>query len=147
MTTETAAHKIELTELANKLFMYCDAKQWHKMLEEVFTETIWFDGSSVGAGEPKTISADEVCKMWDTGFAGLDGVHHQAGHYIISIHNDKADIYGYAVASHYKREVTKGNTRTFTGTYELKAQLGSNGWRLTQFKYNLKFMDGNIAFE
>ena len=147
MTETVTIHKAELTELANKLFMYCDAKQWDKMLDEVFVENIWFDASSAGGGEPKNIKAADVCKMWEDGLAGLDGVHHQAGHYIITVHNDKAEIFGYAVATHYKNDAAKGKVRSFTGSYDLKAQLGSNGWRLTQFKYNLKFMDGNTSLE
>ena len=33
-------NKIELTELSNKLFMYCDAFQWEKMIDEVFTDEV-----------------------------------------------------------------------------------------------------------
>jgi hypothetical protein len=73
--------KIELTELANKLFMYTDAQQWDLLLSEVFTDT-----------------------------------------------------------------VELGNTRSFTGSYELKALETNNGWRISQFKYNLKFAEGNIEF-
>jgi hypothetical protein len=67
-------------------------KQWDQLLKEIFTSAIWFDASSAGAGEPHSIEAKDVCKMWDDGFAGLDAVHHQAGHYIITVEGDKADI-------------------------------------------------------
>ena len=53
MTTQTIADKIELTELANKLFMYTDLQQWDKLLNEVFIENIFFDMSN-GGGEAKT---------------------------------------------------------------------------------------------
>jgi hypothetical protein len=139
--------KIELTELSNKLFMYCDAKQWNKMLDEVFTPVIWFDTSSAGAGEPLHMEAQAVCNMWDKGFEGLDAVHHQAGHYLISVQGDKADLFGYAIATHYKKTASKGNTRTFVGSYDLKAERTGKGWRLTQFKYNLKYIDGNTSME
>ena len=139
--------KFELTELANKLFMYCDARQWAKMLDEVFVPVIWFDAYSMGAGQPQNIEAKLVCKMWDDGFAGLDPVHHQAGHYLISVQNSSTDIFSYAVAVHYKNSATKGHTRTFLGSYDLKAQQTPRTWRLTQFKYNLKFHGGNISME
>ena len=71
-------HKL-LTELANKLFMYADLQLWDKLLAEVFTEDIWFDMSSAGAGEPGSMKAAALCKMWEEGFTGLDSVHHQAG--------------------------------------------------------------------
>ena len=147
MRATMAADKIELTELANKLFMYCDAKQWDKMLTEVFIPVIWFDASSLGAGEPRSMEAIEVCNSWEEGLSGLDAIHHQAGHYVINVLHDNADIYGYAIASHYKKAATKGNTRTFVGSYDLKAERSAMGWRLSQFKFNLKYMEGNISLE
>ena len=147
MSYETIADKIELTELANKLFMYCDARQWNKLLAEVFTKFIWFDMNSAGAGEPSNISAETVCKMWSDGFIGIDEVHHQAGHYLISLQENNADIYAYAVATHFKKVAVKGNTRTLVGSYDLKAEKLPLGWRLTQFKYNLKYIEGNASME
>ena len=147
MKTELIADKIELTELVNKLFMYCDAKQWEKMLSEVFTPVIWFDASSQGAGDPRSMEAKEVCNMWNDGLSGLDAIHHQSGHYLINVQGDKADIFSYGTATHYKKAATKGHTRTFVGSYDLKAERTSNGWRLSQFKFNLKYMEGNISLE
>lgn len=77
MTPGLIADKTELTELANKLFMYCDAKQGGQLLKEVFTTVIWFDASSAGARKPRNREAKDVCKMWDDGFIGLDAIHHQ----------------------------------------------------------------------
>src|SRR5262245_32746233 len=136
MSDQKFADKVELTELSNKLFMYVDAQQWTKVLEEVFTESVWFDMTSAG-GEAKQLPAKEICNLWRQGFAGIDAVHHQPGHYLITVNEPAADIYGYAVASHYKKSATKGNSRVFVGSYDLKALKTSKGWRLSQFKYNL----------
>lgn len=147
MLRNVVSDKIELTELANKLFMYCDARQWQHLLDEVFTPDIWFDMSSAGGNKPQNIKAGDVCKMWADGFAGLDAVHHQGGHYLINIAGDKADIFAYAVATHYKKSAAKGTTRSFVGSYDLKAEVTAKGWRLSQFKYNLKYIGGNISLE
>jgi SnoaL-like domain len=144
MVNQEICDKMELTELANKLFMYTDAQQWKKMLAEVFTHEVWFD---MGNEEPQNLHATEICEAWRQGFIGLDAVHHQAGHYLITVSGDNADIYGYAVATHYKKTAAKGNSRKFVGSYDLKAIRTDNGWRLSQFKYNLKFIDGNILLE
>jgi len=141
------ADKMALTELANKLFMYCDNQDWPRLLKEVFAEEIWFDVSSGGAGEPRRMKASDICALWEAGFSGIDAVHHQAGHYIIDVAGDTAAIFGYAIASHYKKAAVKGPVRTFTGSYDLKATRVADGWRLTQFKYNLKYMDGNLTLE
>ena len=147
MNTSTLADKIELQELANKLFMYTDSKQWDLLLEEVFATDVWFDMKSAGGGEPSSIKAGEICKMWDKGFEGLDAVHHQAGHYLVKTAGNDADIFGYAVALHYKKTALNGKSRSFIGSYDLKAVRNDNGWRINQFKYNLKFIDGNAMLE
>ena len=147
MITDVITDKIELTELANKLFMYCDGQQWQQLLDEVFTPVIWLDMTSAGGDKPGNMEAKAVCGMWKEGFVDLDAVHHQAGHYIITVNNDKADIFAYAVATHYKKATTKGNTRAFVGSYDLKAERTPAGWRLSQFKYNLKYIDGNASLE
>lgn len=147
MSRHVIADKLELTELANKLFMYCDAQHWQRLLDDVFAATIWFDMSSAGGTKPQSMEAKDVCKMWADGFTGLDAVHHQAGHYLVNIAGDKAEIFAYAVATHYKKAAQKGTTRSFVGSYDLKAEFSEKGWRLTQFKYNLKYIGGNISLE
>ena len=139
--------KITLTELANKLYMYTDEQRWQDLLDEVFTTDIWLDVSSMGGGEPTTIKAADLCNMWKEGFKGIDHVQHQAGHYIITINGNEATIFGYAVAYHFKASATNGKTRSFVGSYDLKAVNTQKGWRLSQFKYNLKFIDGNTTLE
>lgn len=137
--------KIELQELANRLFMYTDAQDWKGLEEEVFAGELWFDMRSAGGGEPRTMTARDICALWEEGFKDLDSVHHQAGHYLVDISGEEATIFGYAVALHYKGAATQGKTRTFVGSYDLKAVRGPLGWRLASFKYNLKFIDGNAA--
>jgi hypothetical protein len=137
--------KIELQELANKLFMYTDAQDWQGLQSEVFTEEVWFDMRSAGGGEPRSLAARDICAMWQEGFKGLDSVHHQAGHYLVEVNGDGATIFGYAMAVHYKGAAARGKTRTFVGSYNLKAVRQPQGWRLSSFTYNLKFIDGNAA--
>ena len=139
--------KMELAELANKLFMYTDTQQWDLLLSDVFDDVIEFDVRSLGGQPSQHIKAAQVCEMWKNGFAGIDSVHHQAGHYLITVNENTADIYAYAVATHYKKDAALGKTRSFTGSYNLEAAKKNNGWRLTKFKYNLKFADGNVEFK
>jgi hypothetical protein len=63
----------------------------------------------------------------------LDAIHHQAGHYLITVKEDEADIFSYAGAFHYKRAAIKGHSRSFVGSYDLKAIRTSGGWRLSGF--------------
>lgn len=141
------ADKLEITELVNRLFIYTDARNWAGLQTEVFTETVRFDMVSMGSGQPRDTPSLEICEQWEQGLRDLDGIHHQGGHYLITLRGDEADMFAYAVATHFKAAATRGQTRTFTGSYDLRAVRTPQGWRLDAFKYNLKFADGNAKLE
>jgi hypothetical protein len=142
---ETKSKYDELIELANKLFIHTDDQHWDKLLTEVFTDEVLFDMSSLGAGDAKKLKATEICDMWKQGFAGIDAVHHQSGNYIVDFKSaDNADIYCYAIALHFKKSATQGQTREFVGSYNLHAVFTDIGWRLDAFRYTMKFVTGNL---
>lgn len=41
------------------------------------------------ASLPAIKEANDICKIRDGGFNGLDAVHHHAGHYMVTIQGDK----------------------------------------------------------
>jgi hypothetical protein len=139
--------KFTITEVVNKLFMYTDSLEWDLLKKEVFTEEVFFDMSSLGAGPGKLLGREKICQMWNDGFKGIDSVHHQAGHYIIDLGVDQANVYAYAVATHYRAAAVNGKTRSFTGSYNLGFVREKEGWRINGFKYNLKFTDGNQSLQ
>ena len=144
---EVKSKQDAIIELVNKLFVYTDSQQWHKLLKEVFKEKVFFDMSSMGDEPAKELMATEICEMWRKGFAGIDQVHHQSGNFIVTFKGDvevvEADVFCYSIASHFKQTATKGKTRELVGSYELHASFTDLGWRLDSFKYNLKYVNGN----
>ena len=139
--------KQQLTELVNRLFMYTDDQNWQGIASEVFTPNVYLDMQSNGGGTPATMTAQAVTDGWERGFQGVDAVHHQGGHYIITVNGNQADVYGYAVATHYRAAATQGNTRTYVGSYEIKTERTGTGWRINALKYNLKYRDGNETLQ
>ena len=133
----------EIIEVVNKLFIYTDEMDWFGLKNEVFTEQVIFDMSSLGQ-EVVTKTAQQICDDWKTGFAELDAVNHLAGNHLVTAMGDEATVFVYATATHYKEAATQGKTREFVGTYNLVLERGANGWRINSFKYNLKYMNGNI---
>lgn len=137
----------ELVEIVNKLFVYTDEQQWEKLQTEIFSEKVALDMSSLN-GPNQTFTAVEICNMWADGFKGIDAVNHLGGNYLVHFLNDTAaSVYAYATATHYKQNASKGQTREFVGTYDLKLKKEENGWRIHAFKYQLKYMSGNAALE
>ncbi len=133
----------EIIEVINKLFIYTDQQEWEKLQNEVFSDDVFFDMSSLGGQKAETSSV-EICDTWQKGFKGIDVVNHLAGNYLVQIHDITATVFVYATATHFKESATKGKTREFVGTYDISLMKHGFGWRIYQFKYNLKFSTGNI---
>jgi hypothetical protein len=138
-----------VVELINKLFVYTDSQQWDKLIKEVFADNVLFDMSSMGAGQPAKMKPGDICDMWSKGFAGIDHIHHQAGNFIVNFKNEniEAEIFCYAIAIHFKKSASKGQTREFVGSYDFHASFTDLGWRLDRFKYNLKYVSGNAELK
>lgn len=136
----------QIIEIVNKLFIYTDEQKWDQLQNEVFTKEIWFDMSSMG-GEAKDITAKEVCEMWQKGFEGIDAVNHLSGNHLVTIDGADAEVFAYATATHYKKAAQQGNTRTFVGTYNIHLMQTQHGWRINAFKYNLKYVEGNMELK
>jgi hypothetical protein len=133
----------EIVEVVNKLFVYTDMQEWEKLQSEVFSDVVFFDMSSIG-GQKAEISSKEICETWKNGFVGIDFVNHLAGNYLVQINDTIATVFAYATATHYKGSATKGKTREFVGTYNISLMKHGIGWRIFQFKYDLKYSTGNI---
>jgi hypothetical protein len=141
---ELKSKREAIVELVNKLFIYTDSRQWNRLLKDVFKEKVLFDMSSLGGGPAKELTASAICDMWSSGFTGIDQVHHQAGNIIVDFtEEDEAEVFCYAIASHYKAAAAQGTTREYVGSYNLHASFTDLGWRLDGFKYNLKYITGN----
>lgn len=138
----------QLIELSNKLFIYTDYKEWQKLKEDVFVDDkVYIDMTSTGAGTAADMTPDMICSMWNVGFEGLDAVHHQSGNFLVTVTNEKAEVYCYAIATHYKANATAGKTREFVGSYNIGCIKTTMGWRINSFKYNLKYVNGNVEFK
>lgn len=137
----------QLIETVNRLFVYTDYQKWDQLKDEVFSEHVHFDMTSLG-GEAKVMSSKEICAMWKDGFQGIDAINHLAGNYLVDLHgDDQANVFAYATATHYKANAKHGNTREFVGSYNLELKKSDNGWRINAFKYKLKYMSGNSTLE
>ncbi len=136
-----------IVEVVNKLFVYTDEQDWSALHSEVFAGQVLFDMVSVGAKSVETKTAAQITELWRDGFAGLDAVHHQAGNYIVSIDGASARVKAYAIASHFKDSAREGKVREFVGSYDIGLLKQDSGWRIHEFKYNLKYLDGNLELK
>ncbi|MDQ3292390.1 MAG: nuclear transport factor 2 family protein [Bacteroidota bacterium] len=137
----------QLIEIVNKLFVYTDNRQWQKLQDEVFADKVLFDMSSLGAGAAEEKLAKDICAMWETGFQGIDAIHHQSGNFLVTVSENTATVFCYAIASHYKAAAAQGKTREFVGNYDIGLTQTDKGWRIKAFKYTVKYTSGNLSLE
>ena len=60
---------------------------------------------------------------------------------------DGAQVFCYGIASHYLPNKTNQNTLTFVGSYNFHLVKIDDAWKIDQFKFNLKYLDGTLELE
>jgi hypothetical protein len=143
---EVLLEKETVIGVVNQLFINTDNRDWAKV-KNCFADHVLFDMTSLACDEPSTLTPQQIVDAWDTGLKALKAIHHQAGNYVVTINGNEADTFCYGIASHYLPNKTNQNTRTFVGNYEFHLVQQENVWHIDKFKFNLKYIDGNLNLE
>ena len=146
-TWETLAAKQAVIDIITELFVATDQRDW-AAVRRCFADQVLFDMSSMGGGPPARLPPDEIVAGWDKGLAALEAIHHQAGNHRVTVHESRATASCYGIAYHYRRTASGRNTRLFVGSYAFIFDKGGPlGWRISTFRFDLKFADGNPDLE
>ena len=135
--------KDRIIDTINSLFIFTDNRDW-KAAENCFADKVHFDMTSMGAEKVEVLEPKQITQMWEEGLGSLEAIHHQAGNYKVEIRENKAIAYCYGIASHFKKTVSGKNTRTFVGSYSFHLQKDKDKWKIDSFKFNMKYVDGNV---
>jgi hypothetical protein len=138
--------KDRILDVVNRLFIGTDRRDW-RAVKECFAESVLFDMTSMAGGEPSTLAPQQIVEGWERGLAGLKAIHHQAGNYLVTVSAAEARAFCYGTALHYLPNKTGRNTRRFVGSYDLHLRKSEGAWRIDEFRFNLKFIDGNPNLE
>jgi hypothetical protein len=138
--------KDKIIGVINRLFISTDNRDWSEV-KNCFSSEVLFDMTSMAGGEPVTLTSQQIVDAWDQGLKALKSIHHQAGNYIVKINQGEAEAFCYGIASHYLPNKTNQNTRIFVGSYNFHLTKEGQSWRIDQFKFNLKYIDGNQNLE
>lgn len=148
MSTELEAllDRTRIVDTINRLFVGTDNRDW-AVVKNCFAPHVLFDMSSLGAGEPRQVAPEDIVSGWEAGLKPLKSIHHQAGNHFVSVDAKKASAFCYGIASHYLPNKTNRNTRTFVGSYDFELEKDGDDWKITAFRFNLKYIDGNPDLE
>jgi ketosteroid isomerase-like protein len=138
--------KAAVQESVIRLFIATDNRDWDEV-KAVFADDVMFDMTSMGAAKASLTAAADIVRMWEDGLKALQAIHHQVGNFMINVNGDKATVFSYGTATHYLPNPTNNNVRTFVGSYDFELRKLAGDWRISAFKFNLKYMDGNPELE
>jgi hypothetical protein len=138
--------KEDVRDVVNRLFISTDNRDWDAV-RDLFAAEVLFDVTSMVGGEPVTMKPADIVAAWDKGLKPIMAIHHQTGNYVINIEQNTAHVFCYGIASHYLPNKTNRNTRTFVGSYNFHLIKSGAKWQIDQFKFNLKYIDGNPNLE
>lgn len=147
--TDTLTHLIEraaVTDVVTSLFIATDTRDW-AAVRECFAPRVHFDVTSLAGGRPADMTGEEIAAGWEQGLRQLQAIHHQVGNFRVHIEAKRATVTCYGVAYHYARARSGRNTRTFVGTYDFELERTNDRWHITLFRFNVKFVDGNLELE
>ena len=133
-------------DTVTRLFVHTDNREWDKV-SDLFAPTVLFDMTSLVGGEPTEMTPQQIVDAWDQGLKPLKAIHHQTGNYLVTLTEDGAQVFCYGIASHYLPNKTNQNTRTFVGSYDFHLVKVDDAWKIDRFKFNLKYLDGNMELE
>jgi hypothetical protein len=138
--------KEAIGETISRLFIGTDRRDW-EAVKACLTDEVHFDMTSLAGGTPAILAAQAIVEMWEAGLRPLEAIHHQAGNLLTEVESDRATAFCYGIASHYLSNPSGANTRTFVGSYDFSLVRLEGRWRISAFKFNLKYIDGNKDLE
>lgn len=138
--------KEQIVDVITRLFLATDARDW-EAAQACFAESVLFDMSSAGAGPSASRTPAQITSGWETGLAPIEALHHQAGNFSVQAADDLATASCYGIAYHFRKVQSGRNTRVFVGSYDFGLAKDGPRWRITRFRFNLKYVDGNPELE
>ena len=148
-STDPVAELVErerVVGLITELCVATDRKDW-PAVERCFDARVRFDMASVGGGPAADRTPALIAAGWRDGLAPIDRLHHQLGNFRVKLIGTRAEASCHGIAYHFRSRRDGRNTRVFVGDYDFELEKEAGAWHITAMRFNLKFVDGNLALE
>jgi hypothetical protein len=141
-TTETE-DRLAILDLIGRLALLLDARDWDA-LEELFTNPVYSDRTSLWGGEPETQSPAEFVGGWRYALANLDAVHHLITGHVISLDGDQATCAANMQGTHVFANASGGPMWTVGGRHDYQLKRTPDGWRIAGLTFTIQWATGNM---
>ena len=140
-TTETE-DRLAILELIGRLALLLDARDWNG-LEQLFTDTVYNDRTSLTGGEPVTLGAAEFVEGWRQTLQNLDAAHHLITGHVMSLDGDQATCAANMQGTHVLANASGGPIWTVGGRHDYQLKRTSDGWRISGLTFTIQWATGN----
>ena len=133
--------ELAIIRVANAIDVAVDRKDW-AVARSFFAEQVRTDFTSLGGGEPATITADELIEAWRTNLGPDKTSFHLRGNHLATINGDAAKLYSHAYAWN-KMEGQGDPLWEVWGNYIYELVRTPDGWKVTAFTFVKMHERGN----
>lgn len=119
--------QLEIIEVCSRMAWHADRREWAE-LATVFADEVRLDYTSLGGGEPVTLSPEAIVSGWTAGLGVYTATHHLVSGHLVTVDGDTAVCTATFTATHLKTDKTLW---TLGGTYRFGLSRGATGWRIT----------------
>jgi hypothetical protein len=146
-TSESTATETEdrlaILELIGNLALRLDARDW-TALEAVFTDTVYYDRTSLFGGDPMTLARGDLIEGYRQSLGNLDALHHLITCQVISLDGDQATCAANMQGTHVLANSFGGPIWTVGGRHDYQLQRTADGWRIAGLTFTIQWATGNM---
>ncbi|WP_261300732.1 nuclear transport factor 2 family protein [Paenibacillus andongensis] len=136
-------NKMAIIETVSKFAYYADHRQWED-LQQLFTEEVKVDYTSLAGGEPVTIPANVLMDSWNKVLTPLKATQHLISNHIIDFDNEhQATCRAYFQAQHEFPNPFGGSQWTLGGKYLFLFVKENTQWKISELVMTAVWANGN----
>ena len=141
-TTTAIEDRLAIIELIGRLALLVDARDW-KALEELFTNPVYSDRTSLFGGEPQTNTPAELVGGLQYALGKLDTTHHLITCQVIELNGDEAASAANMQGTHVLANASGGSQWVVAGRHDYRLKRTAEGWRIAGLTFTLQWATGN----
>jgi SnoaL-like domain len=135
--------RLAILELTARLSLLLDARDWGA-LEQIFTDPVHWDRTSLFGGEPETQTPAELVAGLRYALGGLDATHHLITCQTTNLDGDRATGTANMQGTHVLANNSGDPVWTVGGRHDYRFERAADGWRISAVTFTVQWATGNM---
>lgn len=138
----TTADRLDVIDTCTRMGWYTDQRDWDA-LEQVFTDEVRLDYTSLNGGEPAVLPAKDLVAAWSGLLGSFAATQHLFTNFLVDLTGDEAVCTAMFQATHKLPNDHGGPLWTLGGHYRFALRRTEGGWRIHDVVMTATWADGN----